>query len=287
MSALYERMIQDMQLRGFSPRTQEAYGRAVRKLADHYAKSPDLITEEELRQYFLHCTNVSRWSRVACTIALCGIKFFYEQTLRRDWATVGLAKPKRVKSLPTVLSLEEVRRALACVHMFRHRVCLATIYSCGLRLGEGRSLQIPDVDSHRMFLHIHGKGNKDRYVPLPTRTLQLLRELWKTHHHPQWLFPAPGRSGRGEATAETPLPIASVQIAFKGALAKARVHKRASVHTLRPSYATHLLEQGVDLRIIQQILGHANPQTTMLYTQLTAPALKPATAIINRLMADL
>ncbi len=287
MSALYERMIQDMQLRGFSPRTQEAYARAVRKLADHYHKSPDLVTEEELRQYFLHCTNVSRWSRVACTIALCGVKFFYEQTLRRDWTTIGLVKPKRVKSLPTVLSREEVRRTLACVHMFRHRVCLATIYSCGLRLGEGRTLQVPDVDSDRMCLHIHGKGNKDRYVPLPTRTLELLRQLGRIHRHAQWLFPAPGRSGRGEATAETPLPVASVQIAFQEALAKARVHKRASVHTLRHSYATHLLEQGVDLRLIQQILGHATPQTTMLYTQLTEPALQPATAIINRLMADL
>jgi site-specific recombinase XerD len=171
--------------------------------------------------------------------------------------------------------------------MFRHRVCLATIYSCGLRLGEGRTLQIPDIDSARMFLHVRGKGNKDRYVPLPRRTLELLRQLWKTHRHAQWLFPAPGRSGRGEATAERPLPVASVQIAFKEALTKARVHKRASVHTLRHSYATHLLEQGVDLRIIQQILGHATPQTTMLYTQLTEPALKPATAIINRLMADL
>jgi len=149
------------------------------------------------------------------------------------FSTVGLAKPKRVKSLPTVLSFAEVRRTLACVHMFRHRVCLATIYSCGLRLGEGRTLQIPDIDSARMFLHVRGKGNKDRYVPLPTRTLALLRELWKTHRHPQWLFPAPGRSGRGEATAEKPLPIASVQMAFKEVLAKARVHKRASVHTLR------------------------------------------------------
>lgn len=287
MNTLCERLIQDMQLQGFSPRTQQAYARAVRKLAEHYQKSPDLVTEEELRQYFLYRTNVSRWSRVACTIALCGIKFFYEQTLRRDWTTVGLAKPKRVKSLPTVLSLAEVRRALACVHMFRHRVCLATIYSCGLRLGEGRTLQIPDIDSARMFLHIHGKGNKDRYVPLPPRTLELLRQLWKTHRHPQWLFPAPGRSGRGEATAEQPLPVASVQIAFQEALTKARVHKRASVRTLRHSYATHLLEQGVDLRIIQHILGHATPQTTMVYTQLTEPALKPATAIINRPMADL
>jgi integrase/recombinase XerD len=287
MITLCERLIQDMQLQGFSPRTQQAYARAVRKLADHYHKAPDLVTEEELRQYFLYRTHGSRWSRVACTIALCGIKFFYERTLKRDWTTVGLAKPKRVKTLPSVLSVAEVRRALACVHMFRHRVCLATISSCGLRLGEGRTLQIPDIDSARLFLHVRGKGNTDRYVPLPPRTLELLRELWKTHRHGQWLFPAPGRSGRGEATAATPLPVASVQIAFQEALAKARVHQRASVRTLRHSYATHLLEQGVDLRILQHILGHATPQTTMLYTQLTAPALQPATAIINRLMADL
>lgn len=287
MSILRQRMIEDMQLRGFSPRTQEAYVRAVRKLSEHYHKSPDHISDEELRQYFLHCTNVRRWSRVACTIALCGIKFFYENTLRRDWTTVGLVKPKRVKSLPSVLSIDEVRRALACIHMFRHRVCLTTIYSCGLRLTEGRTLQITDIDSGRMFLHVRGKGNKDRYIPLPSRTLELLRQHWKNHRNPQWLFPSPGRGGRGEPTADAPMPIASVQIAFKEALAKARIHKKASVHTLRHSYATHLLEQGVDLRIIQQILGHANPQTTMIYTQLTEPALKPATDIINRLMADL
>jgi integrase/recombinase XerD len=287
MSTLRKRMIEDMELRGFSPRTQDSYCREVRKLAEHYHKSPDLVTEEELRQYFLYRTNVSRWSRVACTIALCGIKFFYEQTLKRDWTTVGLVKPKRVKSLPTVLSFEEVRRTLSCVHMLRHRVCLTAIYSCGLRLTEGRTLQIPDIDSDRMFIHVRGKGNKDRYVPLPKRTLELLRQLWKRHRHPHWLFPAPGRSGRGEATADKPTPVSSVQRAFKEALAKARIHKKASVHTLRHSYATHLLENGVDLRIIQQVLGHANPQTTMIYTQLTEPSLKPATKIINQLMDKL
>ncbi len=150
MSILRERMIQDMQLQSFSVRTQQAYSRAVRKLAQHYHKSPDLVTEEEVRQYFLYRTNVTRWSRVACTIALCGIKFFYQQTLKKDWTTVGLLMPRRVKSLPTVLSLDEVRGALAAVHMLRHRVCLATIYSCGLRLTEGRTLQIPDIDSDRV-----------------------------------------------------------------------------------------------------------------------------------------
>jgi len=201
-----------MQLPGFSLRTQESYARAVRKLAEHYHKSPDLVTEEELRDYFLYRTNVSGWSRVACTIALCGIKFFYENTLKKDSTTVGLVKPKRQKSLPTVLSVGEVRRTLACVHMFRHRVCLATLYSCGLRLTEGRTLQVPDIDSDRLFLHVRGKGNKDRYVPLPKRTLELLRQLWKTHRNPAWLFPAPGRNGQGESAADQPVPTSSVQI---------------------------------------------------------------------------
>jgi len=142
-------------------RGRELVERSNRKLAQHYHKSPDLVTDEELRQYFLYRTNVSGWSRVAWTIALCGIKFFYENTLKRDWTTVGLLKPKRVKSLPaprasrqaglpTVLSFEEVRRTLAAVHMLRHRVCLTTIYSCGLRLTEGRTLQIPNIDSDRV-----------------------------------------------------------------------------------------------------------------------------------------
>jgi integrase/recombinase XerD len=287
MSTLRERMIEDMQLRGLSPRTQESYVRAVRQLAQHFRRSPDQITEEELREYFLHQRTVTGWSSSAATIALSAIKFFCEHTLRKEWTTVNLVRPKRQKRLPVVLSVDEVRRTLKRVHVLRHRTCLATLYSCGLRLTEGTHLQISNIDSDRMFLHIHGKGNRDRYVPLPQRTLYLLRQIWATHRNPTWIFPAPSRSGRGEPKAVEPVAVSTIQIAFKEALANARVHKKASVHTLRHSYATHLLEQGVDLRVIQQILGHANPQTTMIYTQLTEPVLKPATEIINRLMADL
>jgi integrase/recombinase XerD len=172
--------------------------------------------------------------------------------------------------------------------MERHRACLTTIYSLGLRLQEGTHLQISDIDSDRMFVHVHrGKGNKDRYIPLPQRTLQLLRAFWKTHRNPAWLFPAPGRSGIRMPTADKPMPISSVQIAFKQAKAKAGINKQVSLHHLRHSYATHLLEAGVDLRFVQEYLGHDDPKTTIVYTQLINRALPEPVHIINRIMADL
>ncbi len=287
MSALRERMIQDMQLRGLSPRTQVSYSRAIRQLAKHYHKAPDLITQEELRDYFLYRKNVSRWSSSASTITLCAIKFLYDNTLKKDFTTLKLIRPKRPKKLPVVLSVEETRRILRCVRLLHHRVCLITIYSCGLRLSEAIQLQVPDIDSDRMYLHIHGKGNKDRYVPLPKRTLQLLRQVWKAHRNPLWIFPAQAPSGCSQAACDRALSVTTIQKGFKEAISRAKVHKTASVHTLRHSYATHLLEQGVDIRIIQQFLGHAFCQTTMIYTQLTVPAIKPAAHIINDLMADL
>ena len=184
MTGLRKRFIEDLQLKGYSVRTQQMYVRAVRQLAEHYSKSPDQITEEELRDYFLYNRNIRKWSRTASTISLCGIKFFFEQTLHRPWTALSFVRPPKEKKLPVVLSIEEVRRVLHNVHMDRHRVCLLTIYSCGLRLLEGTHLKISDIDSSRMFLHIkNAKGNKDRLVPLPQRTLELLREWWKTHRN--------------------------------------------------------------------------------------------------------
>ena len=288
MTELRKRMIECLQLRGLSERTQEMYVRAVRQLAEHYHKSPDLITEEELRQYFLYIKNVKQYSRSASTIALCGIKFFFDHVLNRDWTTLRFVRAPREKKLPVILSLEEVRQILGCVRLPRYRVCLTTIYSCGLRLQEGTHLQVPDIDSGRMMIHVrHGKGGKDRYVPLPQRTLDLLRQYWVTHRNPVWIFPAPGRGGIGLSTATEPMPRSSVQGAFRVALKQSGIHKRASVHTLRHSWATHLLEAGVNLRLIQEYLGHNSPTTTSVYTHLTARAEQLGSEAINRLMSDL
>jgi site-specific recombinase XerD len=283
MTVLRERMLADMQLRGLAQKTQDAYLRAVRQLAAYYGKSPDQIDEEELRQYFLYLKNEKKASRSACTIAICGVKFFFERTLEREWATFDLVRPPKSKKLPVVLSLAEVRRVLACLHRFHYRVCLTTIYSCGLRLQEGVQLQVADIDSDRLLVHVRqSKGAKDRYVPLPTATLSLLRQQWQSHHHPQWLFPS-----RCCPRAVQPMHPSGVQRAFKAALAESGIQKKATVHTLRHSYATHLLEEGVNLRVIQSYLGHRSPQTTAIYTHLTHNAQSRAIGVIDQLMADL
>jgi integrase/recombinase XerD len=289
MTPLRQRMLEDLQLRGMSERTQESYIRAVRQLAQHFHKSPDRVTEEELRQYFLWMKNVKHYSRAATTIALCGIKFFFRQTLQQDWTTLKLVRPPRDKKLPTVLSRQEVRDILHRVRLLRYRVCLTTIYSCGLRLGEGTHLQVRDIDSARGLVHVrHGKGGQDRYVPMPQRTVELLRQFWKTHRNPVWLFPACGRGHDPRmASATRPFPRTSLQIVFRQALLETGIAKSASIHTLRHSYATHLLESGVDLRTIKEYLGHRSANTTVLYTHLTDKVQSQARHTLDQLMQDL
>ena len=280
MSALRQKMLEDMQLKGLAVRTQEAYVNAVLQLSKRFKKSPDSINEEELREYFLYLKNEKQVADSTFSIALCGIKFFYEQTLKKEWHTLQLVRPDRKKKLPVVFSLEEVKRVLDGVHRFPYQVCLHTIYACGLRLLEGTHLRVKDIDSDRQMLHVvQGKGGKDRYVPLPDHTLMLLRQHWLTHRNPQWMFPS--RNGL-EAINES-----AIQKAFRAALHESAVHKAASVHTLRHSYATHLLEAGVDLRIIQTYLGHASPATTAIYTHLTSVTEAQVNQRINQIHADL
>jgi len=278
MTPLRQRFIEDLQLRGLSVRTQDSYVRVVRQLAEHYGKSPEVISEEELRQYLLYLKNEKHAARNTCTLALCSLKFFYQQTLKRDWPVLDFVRPAREKKLPVVLSVEEVQQILGCVRRARYRVCLSTIYACGLRLMEGVQLPVADVDGARMVVHVRqGKGGQDRYVPLPRRTLELLREHWSSHRDPVWLFP-------GRTPAGGPMCASGVQRAFKAALAESGVHKQASVHTLRHSWATHLLEAGVNLRLIQIYLGHRSPTTTALYTHLTRKSEDLASEAINRLV---
>jgi integrase/recombinase XerD len=282
MTPLRQKMMEDMQLRGLSARTQETYVRVVRQLAEYYRKPPDQLSEAELRQYFLYLKNEKRVSRSTCTQALCGLKFFYQHTLQRDWTILDFIRPPQEQKLPVILSLEEVREILSRVRQPHYRVCLSTIYGCGLRLLEGVHLQVVDIDSGRMLLHVRGgKGNKDRDVPLPAPTLSQLRQHWGRHRHPVWLFP-----GRGLSVSE-PMDGSGVQRAFRAALRESGINKAASVHTLRHCYATHLLEAGVSLRLIQAWLGHRSLTTTALYTHLTQAGAANAVAVINQLMADL
>lgn len=288
MTELRKRMIECLQLRGFSERTQEAYVRAVRQLAEHYKKSPDLVTEEELRQYFLYIKNVKKYARPTTTIALCGIKFFIERTLGKQWTSFDLIRPPREKKLPVILSIEEVQTILRQVRLPRYRVCLSTIYSCGLRLQEGTHIQVRDIDSGRGMLHVrHGKGGKDRYVPLPERTVELLREYWVTHRNPVLMFPSEGRVHVDLKSSTEPMDKSSVQHAFRAALKETKINKAASVHTLRHSWATHLLEAGVNLRLIQEYLGHSSPATTSVYTHLTKRAEDLGREAINGIMSAL
>lgn len=288
MTALRQRMIEDLQLHGLAVKTQQAYVGAVQQLAEHYGKSPDKLGEEQIRDYFLYLKDDKKCSRSSATIALCAIKFLFEKTLKRPWGVFDLVRPKKQYKYPVILSGDEVRKILAHVKLPHYRVCLATIYSCGLRLQEGASLKVSNIDAARMVVHVEqGKGAKDRYVALPKATLHLLRDFWKTHRNRQWIFPAPGPGSNGRSSATKSMAACGIQRAFQQALKKSGIKKKASVHSLRHAYANHLLEDGVNLRLIQEFLGHRSARTTQVYTHLTAKIEAMAQETINRLMNDL
>ena len=286
MTPLRQKMMEDMVLRGLKEKTQDAYLRAVRQLAAYYNKSPERVSEEELRQYLLYLRQEKQAARGTCLIAIYGLKFFYKYTLEKEWPAGAFVRLPREKKLAVVLSRGEVKQVLRQVKRIHYRVCLSTIYSCGLRLKEGVHLRVEDIDSERMMVAVRGgKGSKDRYVPLPQRTLELLRQYWVSHRNAEWLFP--GRGDFSQAQAQKPMCESGVQRAFRAALGESGISKKATVHTLRHSWATHLLEAGINLRQIQQYLGHSSLTTTLIYTHLTAEGEGQSQETIDQLMTDL
>ena len=268
-TALRKKMHQDLQLAGLSEGTQGTYLRVVRQLAVHYHTPPDRLSEQQVRDYLLHLKNDKKSASSTLGIAYSAIKFFYSHTVPRDWPTLQRIRVQKEKRLPDVLTIDEVRQLIGAVRKLRFRTYFATVYSLGLRRNEGLHLQVPDIDSARMLVHVHrGKGAKDRFVPLPARTLTLLREYWVTHRNPVWLFPEI-RSGQcGAVSSDGPMSKQSVQHAMQRVVRQLGLRKAVSIHTLRHSYATHLLEAGVNLRLIQQYLGHSSLETTMVYLHL-------------------
>jgi integrase/recombinase XerD len=270
MTELRRRMIEDMRLKGFAQTTQESYVCVVRQLAKHYHRSPAQISQEEVRGFFLHLIHERESAPSTVNVYLQGIRFLYEITLKRPWTLFDVLQPAKRKKLPVVLSQEEVFRILNEVRNDKLRTALWTIYSCGLRLLECTHLCMSDLDADRMQLWVrNGKGGRDRFVPLPTRTWQAIQD-WRQRSGTTAVHVFPGQD------VNSPMHPSALQRAFKLALLQSRVNKPASVHTLRHSYATHLLERGVNLRVIQQSLGHRSPETTSIYTHLTPKSLEAA-----------
>lgn len=263
MSYLGRKMQEDLRLRGLSKKTQSAYLREVRKLKQFYQKSPDLVTEEELRKYFLYLSQELNVSESLFTQAICGIKFFYTKTMDRNWKTFEIVRPKKQRRLPVILSKEEIKKVLDVnvLANLKHRCILTVIYSGGLRIGEACRLKISDIDSKRMVVKINqAKGNKDRYTILAKQTLMLLRQYYRKYRPEDWLFPGePPTKHISERT---------IEVTFKKACKKSCINKDVTVHSLRHSFATHLMESGVNLRYIQSLLGHYRIETTAIYTHV-------------------
>jgi len=280
---LYEQMLQALKLQGKRPKTIEAYSRAVRRIAGLFERCPDTLSAVELKTYFATLLETHSWSTIK--LDRNGLQFFYKHVLDKQWEWVDIVKPPSERPLPDILTREETLRLINTVHKLRYRVFFLTVYSMGLRLGEGLQLQIGDIDGQRHRIHIRSaKGGKDRYVPLPQLTLRSLRQFWKTHRHPQLLFPNPVGGRNGRPPAASPMDRGGVQAAMKAAVADCGIRRKISVHSLRHGYASHLLELGVDLREIQVILGHARPETTARYAHLTEVTSERATTQVKRLL---
>ena len=281
---LYQRMQDDLHLAGMAQRTIHGSLRSVRQLADFCQKSPDQISEEQVRQWLIHLKVKCQFAYGSLRVALSGIKFFYTRTCRRDWKILSETKLQNVKALPEVLTRQQVRHIIDACTTLRMATFFWTVYSLGLRIEEGLNLQVGDLDSQRMMVHVHrGKGAKDRYIPLPPSTLNLLRKYWKTHRNGVFLFPAHGRNHQGAEAANTPMSMTSVQRAIKLIADRLNFGKKVSTHTLRHCYASHLLESGANLKAIQKLLGHSSLQTTMVYLHLTETAQADTRKLINRL----
>jgi site-specific recombinase XerD len=274
-------MIEDMQLRNLSPHTIEAYVLAVKQFANHFKRSPEQSTSQDVRQYLLYLVQEKHasWSRY--NIARCALQFLYQVTLGRDEHFAKLPCARDRKRLPTVLSTDELRQLFKVVaHHPRHKALLMTLYGAGLRISEALELKPADIDSRRMLIHVRGgKGNKDRMVKLSAQLLAALRQSWRSRLANDagiWLFPQVNDPNRAmeSGTAERMVGRAA---------RRAGITKRVTPHTLRHSYATHLLDAGVDLRTIQLLLGHTNLKTTSLYMHVSQTRLRATTSPLDLL----
>jgi integrase/recombinase XerD len=278
MTTLRQRMIDDLKLRNRSPRTIQSYIAHVANFARYFGKSPAVLGPEEIRQYQVYLLNERRVSWGTLNQAVCALRFFYRHTLGRDDTVEHIPFPRQPKKLPVVLSQAEVQRLLAAIRDYQLRVLLMTTYAAGLRLSEVIHLQVTDIDSQRMVIRVRqGKGQKDRYVMLSAKLLTELRRYWRRSRPTHWLFPG--------TSPQQPINQSRVQKACRRAARDAGLTKAVNVRCLRHSFATHLLEAGTNIRIIQALLGHRSVTTTQVYTSVSAQTLCATASPLDTLAA--
>jgi len=280
--SLYQDHLNALQRQGKSKATIDAYSRAVRRISSWFDRCPDKLTNRDLKDYFTALVNSHSWSTVK--IDRNGLQFFYKHVINKQWHWVDIVKPPQVKTLPDILTADEISLILNSTQETRYQTYILVVYSMGLRLSEALNLQIGDIDSARHRVHIrHGKGRKDRFVTLPDLTLMVLRQYWSTHRHPRFIFPA-GKTTEQRQDATAPMDRSGCQNSFKAIVTNCKIHKQVSIHSLRHCYGTHLVEQGCHLRAIQKQLGHESPKTTAIYTQLTESTQQNTVTIINTMV---
>jgi integrase/recombinase XerD len=276
MTALRRRMIEDMTLRNFAARTITVYVERVVTFAQYFHKSPARLGPEHIRGYLLHLIEERHVSWSYYNQARCALQFLYRITMGQEWVVEDVVCPKQPRKLPVVLSLQEVAPFLGAITHIKHRAILMTAYAAGLRVSEVTRLRVADIDSQRMVLRIRqAKGQKDRFVVLSPRLLKLLREYWKAVRPSDFLFPG--------ARPDQPITSGSVHRVCRAARERCGLGKHVTVHTLRHSFATHLLEDGTDLRTIQILLGHRSLSTTARYLHVATAALRSTRSPLDRL----
>jgi integrase/recombinase XerD len=262
MTSLRQRMLEDMQVRNLSPHTQASYTEQVSRFARHFGQSPAELGPEEIRAYQVYLTNEKKLAPGSILIAVAALRFLYKVTLKKDWLVDEMIPaPKKPQTLPVVLSPEEVVQFLDCVKNPKHRTILTTCYAAGLRISEAVRLTIPAIDSHRMVLRVEqGKGQKDRYVMLSPKLLEVLRDWWKMQRPQHWLFPG--------NHPDHPITRSAVEEGCQQAHRRSRIPKPITPHSMRHAFAVHLLEAGTDVRTIQLLLGHRSLATTARYLRI-------------------
>jgi integrase/recombinase XerD len=275
MNTLRDQMLVDLQLSGIKPNTQRSYLREVENLAKYFNKSPAELGEAELKEYLLSLIKERHLSEGTFRFYVAALKFFYRTTLKREWLVEKIRHPRAKRKLPVVLALSEVQSLFSVTTNLKHKAILMITYSSGLRASETARLKITDIDSKRMTVRIsQGKGGKDRYSILSQTTLEHLRQYWRKYRPQEWLFQ--GAKGKDH------ISITSVQQLFHKAKKKAGITKPASVHTLRHSFATHLIEAGTSLHHVQLLLGHRSPTTTTVYLHVSRLNLAQVTSPLDK-----